>query len=126
MLAEIRKIKTSRATFFVNTEVDVDADSRTMVVEFPADARFMMKQAGEPETRKLLNRALGTVLGFQPEVRFQLGRGAVRAQEDADAGASAPVTADAESDVEKMLVDELGAQVIAEHAHTDQEEGTES
>ena len=128
VLAEIRKIKTSRATFFVNTEVDVDADGHTMVVEFPADARFMMKQAGEPETRKLLNRALGTVLGFQPEVRFQLGRGAVREAEDVDTGASAPVPASSQSaaDVEKMLVDELGAQVIAEHAHSDQEEGTES
>jgi len=128
VLAEIRKIKTSRATFFVNTEVDVDADGHTMVVEFPADARFMMKQAGEPETRKLLNRALGTVLGFPPEVRFQLGRGAVREAEDVDTGASAPVPASSQSaaDVEKMLVDELGAQVIAEHAHSDQEEGTES
>ena len=65
-------------------------------------------------------------MGFQPEVRFQLGRGAVREEEDTDIIASAPVQAGSESDVEKMLVDELGAQVIAEHAHTDQEEGSES
>ncbi len=154
ILAEARKAKASRATFFANTEIDVDEDSVTAVVEFPSDAQFTMEQAQAPETRDLLDRAFGTVLGFRPPVRFQLGRGPVREAVDdemlqeaeaADPSGGqepleeisshvavqgedpeAPIGPESVEDVERVLMDELGARVIAEHTHSDGEEGTET
>jgi len=144
VLAEMRKAKASRATFFTNTEVDVDADGHTLVVEFPADAGFTMKQAQEPGTRGMLLRAVATVLGAQPPVRYQLGRGAVRdavaetsdhvieqaPASVADETESSPVAtahgSEGMDDVERLLVDELGAEFVAEHPHTDGEESTEA
>jgi len=143
IMAELRKVKASRATFFVNTEVDVDADGRTLVVEFPVDSAFTMKQAEEPGTRAMLLRALGAVLGFQPPVRFQLGRGPVREaapepgaavieERPAAGGDETEFVPPAETsrknagtdDVERLLVDELGAEFVAEHPH--QGEGEEN
>ena len=137
VVAEIRKLKAARAAIFDGTEVDVDADGQTLVVEFPADAKFPMRQASEPDTIQLLKRGLATVLGGAPPLRFQLGRGAVRAPEPvaepeptpapaepaAEAeppatqatSAAPPEVPGSEDDIERLLAESLGARKIAEH-----------
>jgi hypothetical protein len=144
VIAEVRKLKPPRAAIFDGTEVDVDADGETLVVEFPADAAFKMRQASDADTNQLLRRSLATVLGGVPPFRFQLGRGAVRAPAGepvepsprvdvppadggdetvspaAPAAVEPPVESDAApptDDIERLLIDELGAQMIAEHPH---------
>ncbi len=156
ILAEIRKLKATRAAIFDGTEVDVDADGETLVIEFPADAAFRIKQASDADTIQLLRRGFATVLGGVPPFRHQLGRGAVRPSEEAAAvpapeippapeahgesgttdgepdvpgsppaeppPADAPVgveppAANGDNDVERLLVEELGAQMISEHPH---------
>jgi hypothetical protein len=79
VVAEVRKLKAARGAIFDGTELDVDADGETLVIEFPEGAKFPMKQASNPETTQLLRNAFGEVLGGTPPFRFQLGRGPVRA-----------------------------------------------
>ena len=144
VVAEVRKIKSTRAAIFDGTEIDIDADGETLVIEFPADAAFRLKQAADPDTSQLLRRGLATVLGGAPPFRFQLGRGAVRAPgaepvENQAAHADVPPSdggdettpepspeanvpakraeAGPHDDIERLLIDELGAQMIAEHPH---------
>ncbi|MDF1541966.1 MAG: DNA polymerase III subunit gamma/tau [Anaerosomatales bacterium] len=143
VIAEVRKLKPPRAAIFDGTEVDVDGDGETLVVEFPADAGFKMRQASDGENTQLLRRSLATVLGGAPPFRFQLGRGPVRAPAQELTGAP-PVPVDTPpadggdepapaaaleqvepsetqvptpetDDIERMLIDQLGAQVIGEH-----------
>jgi hypothetical protein len=162
VIGEIKKQKAARGHLFASTEVDVDSDGETLVVEFPADQSFGLQLAEDPEMRELLQRALATVLGFAPPVRFQLGKGAVRpAQPDAgppqsaprssvppaspvpervprvdagddfyddgppldsygmSAGSVAPEQTAAvapQSDLERLLTQGLGAQIVSEHA----------
>ena len=78
VVGEIKKLKAARGYLFANTEVDVDSDGNTLVVEFPADQSFALEIAEEPDMRELMQRALSSVLGFAPPIRFQLGKGAVR------------------------------------------------
>ncbi|MDP2183649.1 MAG: DNA polymerase III subunit gamma/tau [Actinomycetota bacterium] len=136
VLAEMRKTKKARATFFGATEIDVDPDGSTVVVEFPADNAFVMKQAGEAETRQLLRRALAAVLGVAPPIRYQLGRGAVRtipaergearahvvspADVESQAGSRSPGQDSGSGDIDQMMT-ELGAEMVAEHRHDDVE-----
>jgi DNA polymerase III subunit gamma/tau len=140
VVAEIRKLKATRAAIFDGTEVDVDADGATLVIEFPADAHFRMKQASDTETLQLLRRGFASVLGGVPPFRFQLGRGAVRAAgeplaEPEPAATEAPAAIESSAapepdsppetgpadqpvdDVEQLLTDTLGATLIAEHPH---------
>ncbi|MBE0417146.1 MAG: DNA polymerase III subunit gamma/tau [Coriobacteriia bacterium] len=144
VVAEVRKLKPPRAAIFDGTEVDVDADGETLVIEFPADAAFRMRQASDADTSQLLRRGLATVLGGAPPFRFQLGRGPVRAPVDerveppvarvdvppSDGGdetgsapvpevesPAEPVTTGSAGDIERLLIDELGAQIIAEYPH---------
>ena len=74
VVAEIRRIKPTRAEMYGRIDADVDADGHTLLLEFPADQEFAMQMAEEPDMRELLQRALGVVMGFAPPVRFQLGR----------------------------------------------------
>lgn len=88
VLAEFRKLKPSRAGAFANTEVDVDGG--TLVIEFPVDAALHVPS--QPETREVLARALGVVLGAVPPFRYQEGRGAVVAVSEQAADMGAPET----------------------------------
>jgi DNA polymerase-3 subunit gamma/tau len=72
VVAEIRKLKPTRAEMYGRIEADVDSDGETLVLEFPADQAFAMQMAEEPDMRELLQRALGTVMGAAPPVRFKL------------------------------------------------------
>ncbi len=165
VVAEIKRLKPSRSQIFANTEVDMDPDGKTIVIEFPADGRYTMDMAGNPDTRQLLLAALGKVFGSVPPLRYQLGRGPVRPAAEpvkpskaevapakaevqttaspsaktelsspappprAEAPPSAPnpeVTSSSEnvieSEVEQMLMAQLGAQMIAEHPHPEEKE----
>lgn len=148
VVAEVRKLKAARAAIFDGTEMDVDPDGQTLVIEFPAGAKFPMRQAASPETTQLLKNALAAVFGVAPPFRYQLGRGAVRAPAEeqpvatptrvgvppADGGdetTTAPppgppagdVAPPPHDDLERMLADQLGAEIIAEHPHeTEREE----
>ena len=139
----MRKQKPARATIFVNTEVDVDADGLTLVIEFPREEAFALTLADEPEVRQFLKRALGVVFGTAPPFRYQLGRGAVQKQETepptprrndvppatvpdetttapGDTGAFPRVSApppEPTDDIERLLVHGLGAEIIGEHVH---------
>jgi hypothetical protein len=147
VVAEVRKRKPSRAMLFSNVEVDIDADDSSLVIEFPEDMRYTMRQAADPDTREMLRASLVAVFGAAPAFRYQLGRGAVRSAEDAgeaeilaeldepaepqDAEASEvstptpdPAEGDettpadpGEEDIETLLMAELGAEKIAEHPH---------
>jgi DNA polymerase-3 subunit gamma/tau len=146
VVAEIKRAKSTRAHIFTNTEVDVDSDGVTLVVEFPADGKFTMDLAGSPDTRPLLTAALGRVLGSVPPVRYQLGRGAVQpvpkpmreaahtpepetSHEPEPTPQVEPAPAPAtqgeepvdEAEIERMLMNELGAEMVAEHPHTNDE-----
>ncbi|MDO9108624.1 MAG: hypothetical protein Q7U89_06485, partial [Coriobacteriia bacterium] len=138
VLAEFRRIKPSRAGGFASTEVDIDPDGATMVVEFPADQSIAIVSA--PETREVLGTALAKVLGSIPPYRFQQGRGAVQPIVSAEPAAhvdvaipvvdetlsyntpqavvSVPAAAPAEEhSIEHLLMTELGAEMVAEHPH---------
>jgi len=145
VVAEIRKHKTARGGIFDGTEADVDTDGETLVVEFPADAKFPMKQAASPETVDVVRRALATVLGGAPPFRYQLGRGPVRSPEPssepssshievppADGGEETSPDIEAEpsvgsvgeeddvadgDEIERLLVEGLGAEMISEQPH---------
>ena len=156
VLMEVKKLRPARASHYSDIEVDLDADGTTLVLEFPSDSGFAMQLAEEPEMRDMLKLALASVFGFTPPFRFQLGRGAVRAQSapvssarPADIDDSPPARATDEgpmpeyyetatgmseptvvhvargssvnggepkSELERLLMHDLGGQIIGEHA----------
>ncbi len=128
----MKEAKPAVSKVFLETEPDVDGD--TVVVEFPPDRKVPMKRAQEQDATALLRRAIGDVLGWHVAVRYQLGRGAVRADESLSAVGSAPPsgthvekpgpagTAE-HDDLDRLLVEELGAEIISEHPG-DGEKGT--
>jgi DNA polymerase-3 subunit gamma/tau len=113
---------------FLDTEVDLDGD--TVVVEFAADRRTPMRAADNAETKALLRQCIHSVTGADVAVRYQLGRGLVRpdgqsptpaawmadppAPEASSPGSPDDTDRDA-PDMERMLIDSLGAEVIIEH-----------
>ncbi len=137
VLVELRKIKPSRAGGFNGTEVDVDPDGSTMVIEFPADQALAI--VGSPESREVLATAMARVLGSVPPYRFQQGRGPVQPIESPEpeshvdapvpvvdetvspttpaAVISVPAPAASEDDIDLLLMTELGAEMVAEHPH---------
>ncbi|HET6498362.1 MAG TPA: DNA polymerase III subunit gamma/tau [Coriobacteriia bacterium] len=144
VVSELKKRKAPRAAIFDGTEVDIDADGATLVIEFPADASFRMTQASEQGTSQLLKLSLAEVLGASPPFRFQLGRGPVRVSEEWQSEPEAPaddspgfeaseeqvvperdseqeasVTAESSEcvDVDRLLCETLGAEMIEEHPH---------
>jgi len=78
VLVEIKKLKPARASQYSHVELEVDADGKTLVLEFASDQSFVMNMAEEPDMREMLTRALAAVFGTSPPVRMQLGRGSVR------------------------------------------------
>ncbi len=138
VVQEMRKVRMSRAQLFTATEVDVDNDGATLVVEFGSDQGFALQRARDPESLMVLRNALASVLGTVPPVRYQLGRGPVRpavepvpvahgARVDVPAATvpdetgGVPQAARADSEdrrsLEKQILEDLGAEVVVEHGH---------
>ncbi|MDO8949851.1 MAG: DNA polymerase III subunit gamma/tau [Actinomycetota bacterium] len=130
--AEIRRLRPPRAHLFDMSEVEVEDD--VLVVEFPKDQRFALDLASDADTMQLLRRSVAAVLGMTPPIEFRLGRqGASSSVKSAPAPAAPPVRlepvvatpaptpaptpadAAAHDDMERMVIDELGAEVVAEH-----------
>ena len=139
VLAEVKAAKSSRAHIFANTEVDVDADGMTLVIEFPADQKFTMDLAQSTDTRQLLQSALAKVLGGRPAFRFQLGRGPVRPAEEpavpvptdvapatgGDETESDPEPVASDDDIDRLM-SEFGAEKVAEYPHKSDDEGNDA
>jgi len=149
VVAEIRRIKPTRAEMYGRVDVDVDEDGTTLVLEFPLDQEFAMQMAEEPDMRDLLRRALGAAVGFAPPVRMRIdgtcraepaeedppastGREAApttaaarTGERDVDADTPPePAAADASLDLKRELMESLGAEIVAEHpAGTAEETG---
>ena len=142
VVAEIRRIKPTRAEMYGRVEVDVDSDGTTLVLEFPGDQAFAMQMAEEPDMRELLQRALGAAVGFAPPVRMRLDgarTGSPAADDDPpDAAYDPPASAspasraisggeleaadppghdsgnDAPRDLKRELIESLGAEIVDE------------
>lgn len=132
VLAEFKKLKPSRSHLFDGTEAEVAGNA--IAIEFPAEQRFSMELARDGDTLGLLRRSVTAVLGIEPPLEFRLGRGgAARAGSAprepvsaAPAEAAAPdgATTVAEPDagegaqdpqeLERMVIDELGVEIMAD------------
>ncbi len=133
VLREMKAARPMASKAFLDTEVGLDGD--TVVVEFAPDRRTPMRAADDPEIKALLRTCIEKVTGTRFAVRYQLGRGVVRSggaepptsptPPVASAGAAADPpderVADpgAGADVERMLIDGLGAEVIVDNTSKD-------
>jgi DNA polymerase-3 subunit gamma/tau len=140
ILREMKTRKPATSKLFIDTEVDLDGD--TVVVEFAPNRRVPMQVANEQENVALLRECIRAVTGMTVAVRFQLGRGVVRPESvsgdggndagpdlpEVAPGADVPLPAEPVSgvatdpapsastgaDAERLLIDDLGAEVILE------------
>jgi DNA polymerase-3 subunit gamma/tau len=126
ILAEFKKVKPSRSQLFNGTEAEIAGE--TLVVEFPAEQAFSMGLAQDGDTLGLLRRSIAAVLGAEPSVEFRLGRGGGSSRQSASVPDPAPepsapdvpverqLAADAtppdSSDLEALVIAELGAEVV--------------
>ncbi len=106
VVAEIKKVRQSRASLFAGVEVDLDEDG-TLRIEFPAEQEASRDIAEQPATLELLRQALTVVVGAVPPFRFQVGRGVAAPTESANWHADADGS-------RGSVIDELGAEVISE------------
>ena len=123
VLLEIKKLKPARAHGYSQVEIDVDADGTTLVLEFPEAQAFAKEMADEPEMKEMLKQAMIAVFGTVPGIRLQVGRGGVRPAPTPVAKTAlepvsvpAPGESGTASDLERLLVDGLGAQIVSEHS----------
>ncbi len=130
ILREVKATSPMASKAFLDTEVDLDGD--TLVVEFGPERRTPMRAASDDATMSLLRACVQRVAGAHLAVRYQLGRGVVRHEHaDAEPGSGAPETPDGEqpvaapprgdgaSQAERMLIDGLGAEIIADNTAGD-------
>jgi hypothetical protein len=120
VLREVKTVRPAASKMFMNTEADLDGD--TVVVEFQPEARVFKSMAEDADVTALLRNSIRAVLGWHVAIRYQLGRGSVRAEDSGDdeqagvpagAGASPAASGDQES-IDRMLSEGLGAQVVSE------------
>jgi hypothetical protein len=101
---------------FMNTEADLDGD--TVVVEFQPEARVFKSMAEDADVTALLRNSIQTVLGWHVAIRYQLGRGSVRAEDldDEEPGvpAASPASSGDQDSIDRMLNESLGAQIVSE------------
>jgi hypothetical protein len=117
VLREVKTVRPAASKMFLDTEADLDGD--TVVVEFRPEARVFKSMAEDAEVTALLRNSVQAVLGWHVAIRYQLGRGGVRAQDPGDdepgvPGASAAVSADQDS-IDRMFSEGLGARVVSEN-----------
>jgi len=134
----IRAIKEERpaaSKLFLDTEPDVDGD--TVVIEFDASRKVLVRRAEEEDVRALVRAAVRDILGWHVAIRYQLGRGAVRRSADdfefdgpeqapprpiAPPHPSATAAPDPDGDsIDRMLIEGLGAEVVSATTNEDTE-----
>ncbi|MDO8963482.1 MAG: DNA polymerase III subunit gamma/tau [Coriobacteriia bacterium] len=116
----LRALKEARPTaskLFLDTEAGLDGDE--VVVEFGSGAGMLLKLADEPEVKQALRGSVERVLGWHVGIRYQLGRGAVKPVTRAVAPAAPDVAHAADDPLDRMLIEGLGAEVVAEHPADD-------
>ena len=127
----IRLVKEKRPTaskLFLETEADLDGD--TVVVEFDPSRKVLVKQAEEQEVVAVLRDAVHRTLGWKVGIRYQLGRGGVHRDADAESASlpgrdhveapGSPEPASGHGDIDRMLIEGLGAEVVAERPPRDE------
>jgi hypothetical protein len=114
---------------FIGTEADLDGD--TVVVEFRPEGRVFKSMAEDADVTALVRESIKSVLGWHVGVRYQLGRGGVRALAedegafDDDAGSvddasPAPAAAVPDGDsLDRMFTEALGAEIVSESGSSD-------
>lgn len=116
IINEVKAVRPASSKLFLETEADLDGD--TVVVEFDPSRKVLVRRAEEQDVVALLRDAIREVLGWHVSIRYQLGRGAIRPQEDArprsvlPSAPSAPVEVDADA-LDRMLVEGLGAEIVS-------------
>ena len=119
ILAEFKKLKASRSQLFNGTEVEVSGTA--LIIEFPGDQAFSMNLAKDADTLALLRRSIAVVLGVEPPVEFRLGRSGastptaprhVDVVPAVDIDDTSPAATPSKSDLERMVIDDLGAEVV--------------
>ena len=121
----IRLVKEKRpaaSKLFLDTEADLDGD--TVVVEFDPSRKVLVKRAEEQDVVALLRESIGHALGWKVGIRYQLGRGSVHHDDPvADSPlpgpghvqtSAIPEPASSPGDVDRALIEGLGAEVVAE------------
>ena len=127
----IRLVKEKRPTaskLFLDTVADLDGD--TVVVEFDPSRKVLVKQAEEQEVVAVLRDAVHRTLGWKVAIRYQLGRGGVHRDADAEGprlpGAdhvetpASPEPASGSGGIDRVLIEGLGAEVVAERPPRDE------
>jgi DNA polymerase-3 subunit gamma/tau len=142
VIEEIRRKSAPLSHMLTNTVADADGDE--LVIEFPADESIQAELVGEADNIQTVRRAIADVMQVRAPVRIQLGRGEVRAAvptpapfpgvpesaepEDentrpissvATESARAPGGGRPVADIESILRDELGAELISEQPADD-------
>jgi len=124
----INQVKLSRpaaSKLFLETEADIDGD--TVVVEFDPSRKVLVRRAEEQDIVAALRDAIRDVLGWHVAIRYQLGRGAVRPQDDDDPPVpglppapivDAPDQTDADA-LGRLLMEGLGAEEVTTTPDTD-------
>jgi DNA polymerase-3 subunit gamma/tau len=121
VLRQVKTVRPAASKMFMNTEADLDGD--TVVVEFQPEARVFKVMAEDADVTALLRTSIEAVLGWHVALRYQLGRGSVRAEDSGDAAPEIPAGADTpvrvgQDSIDRVLSESLGAQVVSESDKT--------
>jgi DNA polymerase-3 subunit gamma/tau len=116
VLRAVKTVRPAASKMFMNTEADLDGD--TVVVEFQPEARVFKSMAEDADVTALLRTSIQSVLGWHVAIRYQLGRGDVRAEEfdDDEPGVrtASPAASGDQDSIDRMLSESLGAQVVSQ------------
>jgi DNA polymerase-3 subunit gamma/tau len=82
VINQVKVARPAASKLFLETEADIDGD--TVVVEFDPSRKVLVRRAEEQDIVAALRDAIRDVLGWHVGIRYQLGRGAVRPQDDDD------------------------------------------
>jgi DNA polymerase III subunit gamma/tau len=129
VIRAIKEVRPASSKLFLDTQADLDGE--TVVIEFDPSRKLLVKRAEEPDVVALVRDAVLEVLGWHVEVRYQLGRGAVRraeasvASEPREAGAPPRPKAQAvplgDDALDRMFIEGLGAEVIGDTTKDERE-----
>ena len=118
VINQVKVARPAASKLFLETEADIDGD--TVVVEFDPSRKVLVRRAEEQDIVAALRDAIRDVLGWHVGIRYQLGRGAVRPQDDDDPTAPGlppvPVTDSPghtdDDALGRMLIETFGAEEV--------------
>ncbi|HEY5433027.1 MAG TPA: DNA polymerase III subunit gamma/tau [Coriobacteriia bacterium] len=117
VINQVKLARPAASKLFLETEADIDGD--TVVVEFDPSRKVLVRRAEEQDIVAALRDAIRDVLGWHVGIRYQLGRGAVRPQDDDPQAPGLPPTPVADSPdrtdddaLGRMLIESFGAEEV--------------